>query len=137
MSAKAALVAGNNVDVELPNVVVVSVSDDGSYALVRLPGDDSPDKRVELWLPANDPRVVISLIAPNNWPPRENDTWIVPGITPPAFVVANEQGVLYFLTAQAIRQSYNSKATVLPPTVDDALAAYGNKLTMLYRQPTA
>ena len=89
---------------------------------------------IQVWLPANDSRVTINQVAPANWPPQENDLWIVPTVTPPAFVVGDGTGKLYFATAATIRQAYSSQGKpTLPPTTDVALATYGNKLVLLHR----
>jgi len=129
---------GNRADVTIPNCLISQASADNNYVLVQLPYDgtsvDSNGNKVyvEVWLPT-DTRVTINQVAPPNWPPQENDVWIVPNVTPPAFVVADELGTLYFLTAATIRSEYQNKANRVPPTVNDALVQYGNKLTLLHR----
>lgn len=136
-----AVAVGNRGDVSIPNCLIAQASADNSYVLIQLPYDGtSVDANgnpvyVEVWLPT-DTRVTINQVAPPNWPPLENDVWIVPNETPPAFVVADENGVLYFLTAETIRSEYQHHANSVPPTVNDALVQYGTKLTLLHRGNT-
>jgi hypothetical protein len=133
-----ALAVGNHADVAMPNVLIEQLSDDGSYVLLSLPWDgvtvdgDGNHVLIKMWLPDNDARVTITQVAPANWPPEENDTWIVPGVTQPAFVVASGTGELYFLTAANIRREF-SAGKVVPPTIEQALSTYGNALTLLHR----
>lgn len=129
-------VVGSHADVLLPNVLIEKVLPDESWILIMLPdaGDDNP---IEIWVPTNDPRVTISPIVPDNWPPQEGDVWIVPGVTPPAFVVNDGKGGMYFLSADFIRNLYLDSGKPLPPTTDAALTAYGSALVLLYREPAS
>ncbi|MGH7239482.1 MAG: hypothetical protein ACREHG_05385 [Candidatus Saccharimonadales bacterium] len=136
-----ALGVGSHADVSIPNVLIEQIAPDGSYALVSLPSDGSIDGDgnpvlVQLWLPI-DSRVIATEIAPPDWPPQENDLWIVPNVTAPAFVVSDGGGGLFFLTADTIRAAYASQGKPsLPPTAEQALAAYGTALLLLHRGST-
>lgn len=134
-----ALAVGNHADATMHNLLIEQLSADGTYALMSLPWDgvtvdgDGKQVLIKTWLPTNNANTVITQVAPANWPPLENDTWIVPNVTPPAFVVSDGTGHLFFLTADTIRQAYANHANVLPPTTDVALATYGNALKLLHR----
>lgn len=133
-----ALAVGNHADATMHNLLIEQLSDDGTYALVSLPWDgvtvdgDGKHTLIKMWLPTNNANTIITQVAPANWPPQENDTWIVPGVSPPAFVVSSGTGKFYFLTAQNIRKEFSGQ-NVIPPTIDDALAQFGNALTLLHR----
>jgi hypothetical protein len=137
------LAVGNHADVTMPNMLIEQLSDSGDYALVSLPWDgttvdgDGNHVLIKFWIPVGDSRVTIVQVMPVNWPPQENDLWIVPNVTAPAFVVSDGAGTLYFVTAAAIRKAYASQGRpALPPTTEDALSAYGNALTLLHRGNT-
>lgn len=134
-----ALAIGSHADISIPNVLIEAINPDGTYALVSLPdngtvNEDGSKSLIKLWLPVNDSRVIATEIAPADWPPQENDLWIVPNVTAPAFVVGDGTGEFYFLTAATIRAAYASQGKPsLPPTIEQALAAYGNSLVLLHR----
>lgn len=136
-----ALAVGNHADVAMHNVLIEQLSADGTYVLVSLPWDgvsiDGDGNRVlvKTWLPVNDANLTITQVAPANWPPLENDTWIVPGVTQPAFVVSSGTGKLYFLTAANIRKEFSGQ-NVIPPTIENALGQFGNSLVLLHRGNT-
>jgi hypothetical protein len=136
-----ALAVGNHGDVTMSNVLIEQLSDDGTYVLVSLPWDgvtvdgDGNHVLIKMWLPVNDANTTITQVAPVNWPPQENDTWIVPGVTQPAFVVSDGSTELYFLTAVNIRKEFAGNK-VVPPTIETALAQFGNSLVLLHRGVT-
>lgn len=129
-----ALGIGSKADVTMLNVTIQQYNPDNTYVLVQLPDTNPPSDPLQFWLPVNDLRVTIKSILPASWPPIEGDVWIVPGVTQEAFVVSDGQGGEYFLTPDTIRDAYNTHAAHLPPTADQALAAYGSSLTLLYRK---
>lgn len=137
-----ALAVGNHADVAIPNVLIEATNPDSNYVLVSLPwdgvslNDDGTHALIRLWLPMGDARVTITQVAPANWPPQENDLWVVPNVTAPAFVVSSgSSGTLYFLTALNIRREFAGQK-VVPPTIEQALAQYGNQLVLLHRGAT-
>jgi hypothetical protein len=133
-----ALAVGNHADVTMHNLLIEQVSDDGTYVLVSLPWDgvtvdgDGTHTLIKMWLPTNNANTTIVQVAPVNWPPQENDMWIVPGVTQPAFVVSSGTGKFFFLTALNIRKEF-SGIKVIPPTIEDALGQFGNSLVLLHR----
>jgi hypothetical protein len=133
-----ALAVGNHADVAMHNVLIEQLSADGTYVLVSLPWDgvsidgDGNHVLIKTWLPTTNANTTITQVAPANWPPLENDTWIVPGVTQPAFVVSSGTGKLFFLTAANIRKEFSGQ-NVIPPTIEDALGQFGNSLVLLHR----
>jgi hypothetical protein len=132
----AAITVGVHADVLVKNVTIEANNPDGSAALIRLP-DDGTGIPVELWIPTNDNRVTITQALPQSWPPVPNDTWIVPGVSKPAFVVQGAPGTLYFCQGTDILTLASSQGRTLPLTTDAALAAFGTALVLLYRPPVA
>lgn len=132
----AALPIGVHADITIKNVVVEANNADGTAALIRLP-DDGSGNPVEWWIPTNDTRVTVTQAIPVSWPPLPNDLWIVPGVSKPAFVVQGAPGTMYFCQGTDVLTLATSQGATLPLTTDQALAAFGTALVLLYRPPVA
>jgi hypothetical protein len=130
-----ALTIGSHADVTILNVVIEQENPDASWVCIQLP-DNGSGTPVDYWIPANDPRIAIKQILPVSWPPIEGDLWSVLGSSPvvEAFVVGDGTGRFYFVQAANVRDAYAGNET-LPVTTDQALAAYGSALVLLYRRP--
>jgi hypothetical protein len=124
------MIFGSHTDVVLHNTLIVAETANQSSVCVELP--DIGTGVVDLWLP-EDSRCTFNPIVPPSWPPVAGDLWSAPG-TAEAWVVAGPDATLYFVTPTNVLNAYTGNTT-LPSTVSDALAAYGNALTLLYRHP--